>query len=248
MVHVWLTFIVLKIHTLNFVKKELVCEFSLTEFTTPQKKVVKYPHKTYIFKIKRKESYLPTKLDITEFALYEGIPKNYFVEILATNFVYPYVDKNTGVESIIEFSIYPNELLMDVDDYEIKGKIQEDIEQLQGIGEEFATIGSLHQLKLFEIANDLTEALLRFERNDYEGSIKFFRKVIEGLKNYIKDKIVVDKNRTEKFTKFLGSSFGLISNFGEHAGTHGWLDEARLSKAIVIATCRYLISIFSSTL
>jgi hypothetical protein len=43
---------------------------------------------------------------------------------------------------------------------------------------------------LFEIANDLTEALLRFEKNDYEESIKFFRKVIEGLKNYIKEKTI----------------------------------------------------------
>lgn len=207
--------------------------------------MVKYPRKTYIFKIKREEEFLHAKLDVTEFALYEGIPKNYFIEILATNFVYQYVDKNTGAKSIIELPIYPNELLMDVDDYGIKGKIQEDIEQLQRIGEEFTTIGSLYQLKLFEIANDLTEALLRFERNDFEGSIKFFRKVIEGLKNYIEGRPLVDKNRTKKFSKLLSSSFGLISNFGEHAGTRGWIDEARLSKAIVVSTCRYLISILS---
>jgi hypothetical protein len=49
---------------------------------------------------------------------------------LATDFVYPYVDKNTDIKYTIEFPIYPNELLMDVDVYEIKEKIQEDIEQL----------------------------------------------------------------------------------------------------------------------
>ena len=220
----------------QFCKQGIGIRSLVNRVYNPSRKVIKSPKIVEVFRIQRKETYYAAKLDLSPFALYEGIPKGYLIEILAINFIYEHKDKDTGKQTSVEFPIYPNELLTDVDDYEIKRKVQEDLENLQRVGQAFETIGLLYQTKLYDIASDLTDALIRFENNDYEGSIKFFRKVMEGLRNNIKDKVIVSENRTKEFRSFLNASYGLMSNFGEHAGTHGWANEAILCKDCLLYT------------
>lgn len=203
------------------------------------------PKKTFIFKIIKPNKYASAKLDLTPFAFNQGIPRGYWVEILATNFVS--TQDQSGKQKVTEFPIYPKEIKLDIVNfapYSLQEQIKKEIETLNKIGEAFETVGSLYQAGFDEIASDLTEGLLRMENNDHEGALKFFRKVIEALRTYVKkpEVIVVSANRKEVVKRFLSSSFSLLSNFGEHAGTHGWVDESTLAKEVTIATIRYILS------
>lgn len=216
-------------------------------FTEDGKRIVSQPRCTHVFKIYKPESYSTTMLNLSKFALREGIPKNYFIETIAINFVYERKDEASGKRETIEFPIYPREIKSDVDAYaptRIDEQIHSEIESLTKIGEAFETIGLLYQFGLHETASDLTEGLLRVERNDHEGAIKFFRKVVEGFRNHIKDQNItfISEKRTEEMKRFLSTSYSLLGNFGEHAGTHGWMDEATFAKEIAIATSRYILS------
>lgn len=128
--------------------------------------------------------------------------------------------------------------------YALKEQIQKEMETLSKIGEAFETVGSLYQCGLDEVASDLTEGLLRMEKNDPEGALKFFRKVVEALRTYVKkpEVIIISANRKDLVKRFLSSTFSLLSNFGEHAGTQGWIDEATLAKEVTITTIRYILS------
>ena len=217
----------------------------LNRVYTKNGKITLQPKKTFVFTINKPE-YGSASLDLSPYALYESVPKDYWVEILATNFVLKRKDQS-GRETATEFPIYPKEMKLHVPDYApytIKERIQKEMKSLDKIGEAFETVGSLYQSDFNEIASDLTEGLLRTERNDHEGAIKFFRKVVEALRDYVgsPEVTIISDNRTDLFKRFLSSSYSLLANFGEHAGTHGWIDESTLSKEVTIATIRYVLS------
>jgi len=111
---------------------------------------------------------------------------------------------------------------------------------LKELGSTYEVIGHLSVAGLQDIAADLLEGLRRFYSSDYEGSIKFFRKVVEGLRNVVKETDVFEGNRKEFLYEYLSKAYQLISNFGEHAGTRGSLHEARLSRDIALSLSRYL--------
>jgi hypothetical protein len=216
-------------------------------FTDDGKRIISQPRRTYVFKIYKPESYSTTMLDLSKFALFEGIPKDYYIETVAINFVYEHKDEASGKQENIEFPIYPREIKTDFSPHvpsRIREQISTEIESLTKIGEALETIGLLYQSGLHEMASDLTEGLLRVEGNDHEGAIKFLRKVVEGFRNYIKDQniTIVSEKRTEEMKRFLSTSYSLLGNFGEHTGTHGWLDEATFAKELAIATSRYILS------
>ena len=205
-------------------------------------KVVSQPRAMRIFDI-FKPTYGSPKLDISSYALPEGIPKGYYVEVLAINFVYEKIGEGEK-QRTTEFPIYPGETRDDIPPsipYQIRNEIKGGIEALRKVGEDFETIGSLHQAGLYEVAVDLAEGLLRVERNDHEGAVKFLRKVVEGLHQYIDGKVIGSANRTEEIGRFLKTSYSLMSNFGEHTGTHGWIDESLLSKEIAVSISRYIL-------
>ena len=176
------------------------------------------------------------KMDLTPFAAELGIAKGYTVEVLAINFL---IQEDLQV---VEVPIFPNEMQMDVSDTKIRTRIEEEIGALRKIGETFETIGFLYEKKFFDLASDLREGLIRTEKNDHEGAIKFYRKTIEGFRSLMKNKTIDDSDsRTKEVKVFLNKTYSLLSNFGEHYGTRGFTDEGNFARDIAIAISRYMI-------
>lgn len=116
-------------------------------------------------------------------------------------------------------------------------RTQEENTSIRKVSEFFETIGFLHQIGKSEIAEDLTQGLFRFEKGDSEGAIKFFRKVVEAFRQQIQKERPVEgsKNRTQAVQDLLSKVYGLLSNFGEHYGTHGAFQDALLSRDLAIS-------------
>jgi len=53
---------------------------------------------------------------------------------------------------------------------------------LRELGGMYEVVDLLSTVGLQDISADLWEGLVRYYSGDYEGSIKFFRKVVEGLR------------------------------------------------------------------
>jgi len=172
----------------------------------------------------------------------DGIPLGYFVEALLINFVLTAKDGRKG-----EMPIFPNEYLVKKETSlpdTVSRRVDIEKYSLERIGRDVEVIGLLYDIKLDNIATDLVEALTRFHMSDYEGAIKFFRKVVEGLRNYVQSNKLGDmsENRQELLREYLSKAYQLISNFGEHSGTHGFMPEAVLSKDIAVSSCRYVVT------
>lgn len=187
------------------------------------------------------KTYTNYYLDFTYFHIRDGIPIGYLLEFLLLTFV-------TEVEGRdIETPILPNEFKTEFS-YAVPDEVEELVERerdaLERIGRDVEVIGLLFNVGLSGVAADLTEALTRFYRADYEGSIKFFRKVVEGIRNMLKagKVVVVNEKRTQFLYEYTSKAYQLISNFGEHAGTYGFMPEAVFSKDIAISVCRYIVS------
>lgn len=195
------------------------------------RKIVLQPRKSIILKVQSpKTTYGSFRLDLDPL-IDLGIAKRYTAEILAINFV---ATNN-------EIPILPNELEVDAYDLEIGQRINEEVLTLRKIGEFFETIGLLHQSGLHDIANDLTDGLTRVEKYDYEGAIKFFRKVVEGFRVISGNQdLDSSKNRSTAISDFLTKSFHLISNLGEHYGTYGGSEDAVFSRDLAVTIARYL--------
>jgi len=120
--------------------------------------------------------------------------------------------------------------------------VDTDKQLLEHVGQDTEVVGLLYITELSNIAMDLIEGLTRFYKSDYEGSIKFFRKAVEGLRNYVQlNKLEgIDGNRRDLLRAYLSKAYQLISNFGEHSGTRGFMPEAVLSKDIAVSSCRYV--------
>ncbi|MDK6028881.1 hypothetical protein QPL79_05850 [Ignisphaera sp. 4213-co] len=178
-------------------------------------------------------------VDLTYIHIIEGIQPGYYISILFVNFIHKLNDK------IIETPIAPNEFLVlegsGVPDT-VKKLVRTEVEILESVAKDFEVVGFLYKAELKNVALDLLEALRRFYTPDYEGSIIFARKVVEGLRNLVEKGVIPipGEKRAELFRDYLSKAFQLISNFGMHSGTQGFKPEAELSKDIAVSACRYL--------
>lgn len=193
-------------------------------------RVISQPKVSYMLKIENPSPYV-YHINLDDFVKQHGIARNYHVEVLLTNFV----------TSSIEIPIFPDEIRIDCYDNTIRQRIDGEMAALRQIAQAFETIAILHEGKFVELANDLAEGLARSERHDHEGAIKFYRKVVEGLRIAAKD-ITIDgsESRSSKVRGFLNSSYDLMSNMGEHFGTSGSPDDALLSRDLAVTLSRFL--------
>jgi hypothetical protein len=176
-------------------------------------------------------------LDLTEMHFRYGIPIGYFLEVLLIS-----LTAKSGLKQY-RMVVYPNEFR-----YSMPPNIPQKVSNLvtgyahvlRELGGMYEVVDLLSTVGLQEISADLWEGLVRFYSGDYEGSIKFFRKVVEGLRNIVKEADAIEEGRKERLHRYLSGAYDLISSFGEHAGTRGSLPEARLSRDIALSASRYL--------
>jgi len=181
--------------------------------------------------------------DLTYFHIADGIPAGYIASALFITFV---VESEKG---IAEIPVFPNEFQVVKDPSpllpnKVSTTLKAEIHALRQIGRDVEVVGLLYEAGLGDIASDLVEALKRFYMSDYEGAIKFFRKVVEGLRKYVQSNRLegMGDNRRELLRDYLSKAYHLISNFGEHSGTYGFMPEAVLSKDIAVSSCRYVVT------
>jgi hypothetical protein len=175
-------------------------------------------------------------LDLTKIHLDYSIPIGYFLEVLLIS-----LTAKSGTEQYRV--VYPDEFR-----YSMPSTIPQKVlnlvmgyaRVLRELGGMYEVVDLLSTVGLQEISADLWEGLVRFYGNDYEGSIKFFRKVVEGLRKITEKTDVIEGSRKERLHRYLSGAYDLISSFGEHAGTRGSLPEARLSRDIALSASRYL--------
>lgn len=195
-----------------------------------------------LFMLGIRGGYIGCYIDLTYFHVKDGIPIGYFVELLIIGFIVTLREGKT-----FEIPVFPNEFIVEKE-FSVPDKISDLVEAERGalerVGRDVEVVGLLHIAGLTGVAADLVEALTRFYMSDYEGSIKFFRKVIEGIRGYIRENKVLgmSSKRQELLKGLLSKAYQLVSNFGEHAGTYGFMPEATLSKDVAVAICRYLTS------
>ena len=182
-------------------------------------------------------------LDFDPLARELSIPDGYYVEMVLTSLE----NKQYG-----EKILFPHELKVDVS-YKLKRIVNERIDLLRKIGSISESRSLLAEIGLSEIARDLSEGYSRFEMGDYDGAIKAYRKVIEGFRNYLREKetkegktvfkrlIDNSEERTKKLIKFLSTTYILLSNFGEHYGTRAFDEEGIFAHKIVESVTEYMI-------
>ncbi len=122
--------------------------------------------------------------------------------------------------------------------------VKQKIDLVMRITKEYSYWSMLIGTPLSGIVDDLMEASSRYNMGDYEGAIKFYRKVIEGIRNFLQTASKIDgsEKRAEVLLNFSKKAFHLISNFGEHFGTQGGLEEAELAKDIALDLLKYVIT------
>jgi len=186
--------------------------------------------------VKLKMELITHVLDLTEMHLRYGIPIGYFLEVLLISLIVKSGSKQ------YEMLVYPDEFKHLISPF-LPQKVSNLVESYARVIRErmdYEVVVLLSTVGLQDISADLWEGLVRYYSNDYEGSIKFFRKVIEGLRNIVKEADVIEEGRKERLHRYLSGAYDLISSFGEHAGTRGSLPEARLSRDIALSASRYL--------
>jgi hypothetical protein len=176
-------------------------------------------------------------IDLTGVDREPELPLKYYLEILLFTLivrmgsseqreyvVYPY-------EFRYNLSGVPDKIRVFVESYALS--LKKDVELLE-------PPIILAKIGLEGLSADLVEGLKRFYGGDYEGSIKFFRKVVEGLRNYVKERPVFGSKRDKLLYDYLSKSFQLISNFGEHASTRGSVYEAEFSMEVCLSAVKYI--------
>jgi len=167
----------------------------------------------------------------------DGLPQGYY--ILLTLFSITTLKGET-------FPVFPNEFRIFIEEgLNVPQHVIAEVESLSRLQEGLDIVAYLQDVGLQPIAVDLMEGLRRFNAGDYEGAIKFFRKVVEGWRNLLQKQdfsIPVREGRREALRDYASKAYNLLSNFGEHAGTRGSYIEALLSKNIAVELSRYLAS------
>ena len=162
-----------------------------------------------------------------------GVPKGYFVEIIALNILFEEEGKKTLIP------VFPNEMVLDCE-YGIEDVIKSEIDTLKKVVPSYEVIGVLHQAGFQRIADDFRDAMIKFGKSDYTGCIGSFRNVVEAFRSFAKDQAIETENRTKLVHDFLSKAFQLMSSFGLHAGTSASMEEAILSKDIATAVSQYM--------
>lgn len=175
-------------------------------------------------------------LEITDVASKLGIPKNYIVEVLAINFV---LRKENG--KVTESPIFPNEVLLDVQDENLRLRVKEEVEALKKLGEGFETVALLYKAGLNDTAYELTEALVRFDKNDYEGMMLSYVKAVESFQVLAKDRITGAKTTIKELKDFLDNTRSLLSSLGKDYGARALMEEGIFARNLIIATSRYVM-------
>jgi hypothetical protein len=159
------------------------------------------------------------------------IAKDYFIEVIIR-----YVNSNGKIKMIFpgEIRFDGNEKIPDL----FPNGVEIRIDQL----EPHETATKLASLNHPNISADLIQSIKRYRSGDFEGSIKFSRKVVEGIRQLKIEDIINESNRQDKFKSYLSCSFNLLSNFGEHTGTSASEEEALLAKDIAFGLSTYLVS------
>lgn len=189
-----------------------------------------------------KDSAQGVYLDLTNLADNLSIPDGYIVEILAMSFVY---EKK-------EIGIFPFETRIDTFK-EIQEQVEEELDTLRNISDVFEASSFLKNIGLENVSEELSNGYARFELGDYDGSIKAYRKAIEGFRNFLQKKTskegeqkvyktLIDQSasRTENIVSFLSKAYSLLSNFGEHYGTHAFDEEGVFARKLVESIAEYL--------
>jgi len=176
-------------------------------------------------------------LDLAEMHFRYGIPIGYFLEVLLISLTAKSESKQYGVV------VYPDEFRYSMPPtipQKVSNLVMGYARVLRELGGMYEVVDLLNTVGLQDISADLWEGLVRYYSGDYEGSIKFFRKVVEGLRKIADKTDVIEEGRKERLHRYLSSAYDLISSFGEHTGTRGSLPEARLSRDIALSASRYL--------
>lgn len=188
-------------------------------------------------------------LDISGIVAKYHIPKNYYLEV-----AFRYVSTKGRIITLfpgeirylncIELS-HHNEMARlslrdEIANYS-PGLVQQYIDQF----EPYDLSTKLACLGYFEVAKDLEHSIKRFNNGDIDGSIKFSRKVVEGIKRIPINELIKESNRQDKLKSYICNAFNLLSNFGEHTGTSASIAEAVISKDIAVGLSRYIVTICS---
>jgi hypothetical protein len=181
-------------------------------------------------------------IDVDDLANQLCLPDGYSMEILMLSL---------SNQKFGEKVLFPYETKTDASQ-EIEAKSLERIEALRKIGIVSQSHSFFAELGLKDIAEELSKGYDRFEKGDYDGAIKAYRKVVEGFRNYLGQKEGVEgkkvfkklidnsENRTEKIIDFLNKTYGLLSNFGEHYGTHAFEEEGIFANSLIEDLAEYL--------
>ena len=175
-------------------------------------------------------------IDLTGVARKLELPLKYYLEILLFTLI---VKMGSLVQR--EYLVYPYEFRYNL--HGVPDKIRVFVESYAPSLKKAA--GSvelsiiLAKIGLESLSADLVDGLKRFYSGDYEVSIKFFRKVIEGLRNHVRESMFWSK-RDELLHDYLSKTFQLISNFGEHASTRASVYEAESSMEVCLSGVKYL--------
>ncbi|MCJ7633277.1 hypothetical protein MUP77_12910, partial [Candidatus Bathyarchaeota archaeon] len=171
-----------------------------------------------------------------------SMPDGYLVEALVVALI-----NQQGEEKVM----FPYEIRIDAFEG-IKGKVEERVDVLRQIGNASESYSFLAELGLKDIAEELSQGYARFESGDYDGAIKAYRKVVEGFRNHFQKKeepegkksyrrlLDGSESRTEKMIEFLSKTYSLLSNFGEHYGTHAFDEEGVFTRKMVENLTEYL--------
>jgi len=185
-------------------------------------------------------------VEVTDLVKSEGLGKGYIMEIHFLSFI-----RKEPYKGAEEIPIFPNELRVEVDEsvpYRIKEEVEMERILHEEISSEIEAIGLLKNIGLRTVAEDLRNALIRYRRQDWEGSIKFFRKVVESFKTMnLKELDLGVEERKDILKRLINASYSLLSNFGEHAGTQGRRPEAKFAKELTVALAHYIAQYAAST-
>ena len=176
-------------------------------------------------------------IDLTGVARKLELPLKYYLEIL----LFTLIVKMGSLEQR-EYLVYPYEFRYNLNGVpdKIRVFVESYASSLKKVAGSVELSIILAKIGLEGLSADLVEGLKRFYSGDYEGSIKFFRKVVEGLRNHVREKPVFGSKRDELLHDYLSKAFQLISNFGEHANTRGSVYEAEFSMEVCLSAVKYL--------
>lgn len=221
-------------------KSRLYARIFIDKFYNKEGKIIKEIKKIYKLPVECVIQLSKFKINLNQFQIYEGIPIAYLVELILLNFIII-----SEEEKKIEILIYPNELKIFYDSSvpeNIKNYINMEYNNKDQFSKELEVVSLLCKANFESIASDLLEALRRFYSIDSEGSIKFFRKIIEAIRNQMDniENLKLSANRKKLLKEYVSKTYQLVSNFGEHAGTSGLIPEAIFTKNITLSLCKYI--------